>query len=328
MAYASSRSSPTTWPTELRAPICNLLVRNQVLLSQHRDSAAYREALESNAEELERLSRIVTDMLFLVQVDNPAIQAQFGCVALHEQAAKVIDLYEMVAEDKGVELRLSGSGFAHGDNLMIQRAISNLVSNAVRHTPQGRAHRRADRGARGHTEVRGQQRRPGHPRRSTCRTCSSASTAAPDARLEPGRHRPGTGHRAIDHGLPRRPRRSGKRTAQKTHLRLLFPSTGAAFRRRFQQPARRRHSRYSPQKPARNSARPSASRVQGVRSGAELATDRRAAGSKHCSSAQNIAATPPSMARRQQPAEPVASARGTFRKLPRHVFTSTSAAVL
>ena len=32
---------------ELRAPICNLLVRNQVLLSQHRDSAAYREALES-----------------------------------------------------------------------------------------------------------------------------------------------------------------------------------------------------------------------------------------------------------------------------------------
>ncbi|MBE0767598.1 two-component sensor histidine kinase, partial [Escherichia coli] len=29
---------------ELRAPICNLLVRNQVLLSQHRDSAAYREA--------------------------------------------------------------------------------------------------------------------------------------------------------------------------------------------------------------------------------------------------------------------------------------------
>ncbi|WP_137952125.1 heavy metal sensor histidine kinase, partial [Pseudomonas sp. 2VD] len=148
---------------ELRAPICNLLVRNQVLLSQHRDSAAYREALESNAEELERLSRIVTDMLFLVQVDNPAIQAQFGCVALHEQAAKVIDLYEMVAEDKGVELRLSGSGFAHGDNLMIQRAISNLVSNAVRHTPQGgRIDVRIGERA-GHTEVRVSNDGPGIP---------------------------------------------------------------------------------------------------------------------------------------------------------------------
>ncbi len=148
---------------ELRAPICNLLVRNQVLLSQHRDGAAYREALESNAEELERLSRIVTDMLFLVQVDNPAIQAQFGCVALHEQAAKVIDLYEMVAEDKGVELRLSGNGFAHGDNLMIQRAISNLVSNAVRHTPQGgRIDVRIGERA-GHTEVRVSNDGPGIP---------------------------------------------------------------------------------------------------------------------------------------------------------------------
>ncbi|WP_371351294.1 ATP-binding protein, partial [Salmonella sp. M265] len=78
-------------------------------------------------------------------------------------AAKVIDLYEMVAEDKGVELRLSGNGFAHGDNLMIQRAISNLVSNAVRHTPQGgRIDVRIGERA-GHTEVRVSNDGPGIP---------------------------------------------------------------------------------------------------------------------------------------------------------------------
>ncbi|MGI0765378.1 sensor histidine kinase [Pseudomonas aeruginosa] len=213
---------------ELRAPICNLLVRNQVLLSQHRDSAAYREALESNAEELERLSRIVTDMLFLVQVDNPAIQAQFGCVALHEQAAKVIDLYEMVAEDKGVELRLSGSGFAHGDNLMIQRAISNLVSNAVRHTPQGgRIDVRIGERA-GHTEVRVSNDGPGIPpeylphlferfyRRAGRQSGAQAGTGLGLAIVQSimAYH----GGRAEAESVPQ----------QKTHLRLLFPSTGAA----------------------------------------------------------------------------------------------------
>nr|WP_235530809.1 heavy metal sensor histidine kinase [Pseudomonas aeruginosa] len=213
---------------ELRAPICNLLVRNQVLLSQHRDGAAYREALESNAEELERLSRIVTDMLFLVQVDNPAIQAQFGCVALHEQAAKVIDLYEMVAEDKGVELRLSGNGFAHGDNLMIQRAISNLVSNAVRHTPQGgRIDVRIGERA-GHTEVRVSNDGPGIPpeylphlferfyRRAGRQTGAQAGTGLGLAIVQSimAYH----GGRAEAESVPQ----------QKTHLRLLFPSTGAA----------------------------------------------------------------------------------------------------
>lgn len=311
---------------ELRAPICNLLVRNQVLLSQHRDSAAYREALESNAEELERLSRIVTDMLFLVQVDNPAIQAQFGCVALHEQAAKVIDLYEMVAEDKGVELRLSGSGFAHGDNLMIQRAISNLVSNAVRH-PARRAHRRADRGARGAHRGEGQQRRPGHP---TGVPAAPVRALLPPRRTpdwSPGRHRPGTGHRAIDHGLPRRPRRSGKRTAAEDPPapavpfdgRCLTPvsATGAAppqpvLAAETGEEQRQAERQQGPGRPQRGALERRFTVQQDE--ALQQRPEHRGDAAKHGQAAQ--------------PAEPVASARGHFRKLPRHVFTSTSAAAL
>ena len=140
----------------------------------------------------------------------------------------VIDLYEMVAEDKGVELRLSGNGFAHGDNLMIQRAISNLVSNAVRHTPQGgRIDVRIGERA-GHTEVRVSNDGPGIPPEYLPHLFERF-TAAPDARLE---LQAGTGlglaivqsimayhgGRAEAESVPQ----------QKTHLRLLFPSTGAA----------------------------------------------------------------------------------------------------
>ena len=299
---------------ELRAPICNLLVRNQVLLSQHRDSAAYREALESNAEELERLSRIVTDMLFLVQVDNPAIQAQFGCVALHEQAAKVIDLYEMVAEDKGVELRLSGNGFAHGDNLMIQRAISNLVSNAVRHTPQGgRIDVRIGERA-GHTEVRVSNDGPGIPPEYL-------------PHLFERFYRPGAGHRAIDHGLPRRPRRSGKRTAAEDPPapavpfdgRCLTPvsATGAAppqpvLAAETGEEQRQAERQQGPGRPQRGALERRIAVQQDE--ALQQRPEHRGDAAKHGQAAQ--------------PAEPVASARGLFRKLPRHVFTSTSAAAL
>lgn len=277
---------------ELRAPICNLLVRNQVLLSQHRDGAAYREALESNAEELERLSRIVTDMLFLVQVDNPAIQAQFGCVALHEQAAKVIDLYEMVAEDKGVELRLSGNGFAHGDNLMIQRAISNLVSNAVRHTPQGgRIDVRIGERA-GHTEVRVSNDGPGIPP-GTCRTCSSASTAAPDARLEP-RPAPAWDWPSCNRSWPttaaapkRKAYRSRRPTCACCSLRRALPDAGFSNRRGAATAGTRRRNRRGTA-PGRAPA------------GSRASAAGRAGAAVHRAAGRSIAAAPRTSQRRRQ----------------------------
>ena len=94
--------------------------------------------------------------------------------------------------------------------------------------PARRAHRRANRGARGAHRGEGQQRRPGHP---TGVPAAPVRALLPPRRTpdwSPGRHRPGTGHRAIDHGLPRRPRRSGKRTAAEDPPAPAVPSTGAA----------------------------------------------------------------------------------------------------
>ncbi|NBF02075.1 heavy metal sensor histidine kinase [Pseudomonas sp. Fl5BN2] len=120
---------------ELRSPISNLMGKAQVTLSRERPPEEYKGVLEASIEELERVTRIVADMLFLAQVSQPASQARFTRVSLGEEARRVMDLFALSAEDKQLELQLRGDAWVLGDRLMIQRAISNLLSNAIRHSP-------------------------------------------------------------------------------------------------------------------------------------------------------------------------------------------------
>ena len=121
---------------ELRAPLTNLMGKAQVTLSRERPSEEYKAGLESCTEEMERLSRIVSDMLFLAQVSHPAARAGFAPVSLAQEAQRVMELFALSAEDKHITLSLRGDAWVMGDRLMIQRAISNLLSNAIRHTPE------------------------------------------------------------------------------------------------------------------------------------------------------------------------------------------------
>lgn len=61
----------------------------------------------------------------------------FERIALEDEAKRVVDLFSISAEEKQISLRISGEGLTVGDRLMIQRAISNLLSNAIRHSPIG-----------------------------------------------------------------------------------------------------------------------------------------------------------------------------------------------
>lgn len=122
---------------ELRTPISNLLTQTQVTLSQHRDPDTYRDILASNAEEFQRLARMVSDMLFLAKTDHGIQLPNREDVALEEEVKSLLDFYDAVAEDKELRLRVVGAGSVVGDRLMIRRAISNLLSNALRHAHSG-----------------------------------------------------------------------------------------------------------------------------------------------------------------------------------------------
>jgi two-component system heavy metal sensor histidine kinase CusS len=126
---------------ELRTPVSNLMTQTQVSLSRGRDAASYREILESNAEEFERLARMISDMLFLAKADNALASAQpmqqREPVDLAAAVRNLFDFYEALAEEQGVQMQLQGTASTLGDGLMLRRALSNLLSNALRYTPPG-----------------------------------------------------------------------------------------------------------------------------------------------------------------------------------------------
>lgn len=124
---------------ELRTPISNLMTQTQVAISKERPANEYREILYSNLEEYERLARMIADMLFLAKADNGLIVPNSEMVDLATEVKNLFGFYDAFAEEQGVSLTLTGGSGVQGDRLMLRRALSNLLSNAIRHTPKGGA---------------------------------------------------------------------------------------------------------------------------------------------------------------------------------------------
>ncbi|GMQ87889.1 MAG: Cu(+)/Ag(+) sensor histidine kinase [Gammaproteobacteria bacterium] len=124
---------------DLRTPVTNMMTQTQVALSQTRTVDEYREILYSNIEEYENMAQMISDMLFLAQADNGAGNQDVTDVELATEAGILFEYYEAWAEERGVTLTLEGTATASGDRLMLRRALGNLISNAIRHTPGGKA---------------------------------------------------------------------------------------------------------------------------------------------------------------------------------------------
>jgi two-component system, OmpR family, heavy metal sensor histidine kinase CusS len=118
---------------ELRTPIHNLLGQTQVALSRARSPDEYRRVLEANVEEYERLSRMIRDMLFLAQADNAQLPLSRETVQLLDVASKVASLFEAAADERRISIAIRGHGSVAADRLMLERALGNLLSNALHH---------------------------------------------------------------------------------------------------------------------------------------------------------------------------------------------------
>jgi two-component system heavy metal sensor histidine kinase CusS len=121
---------------ELRTPIANMLGEAQVALSRDRSAAEYRETIESTIGECERLSGIVDNLLFVARADaasEPVERVRFDARAAVE---KIAAFYETIAEDRHVTINCSGQGQISADPALFERAVGNLVDNALRFTPE------------------------------------------------------------------------------------------------------------------------------------------------------------------------------------------------
>lgn len=124
---------------ELRTPISNLMTQTEVALSRPRDATFYRDILTSNLEEYERLARMIADMLFLAEAEHGLILPSRAIVVLEHEFRDLFDFYDALAEQRDIRFRLSGGAQLVGDRLMLRRALSNLLSNALRHARGGSA---------------------------------------------------------------------------------------------------------------------------------------------------------------------------------------------
>ncbi|VTU44462.1 heavy metal sensor histidine kinase [Variovorax sp. RA8] len=118
---------------EMRTPVATLMGRSQVALSHQRTNEELREVLAGNIDELQRLSRLISDMLFIARADQADIAMEREPVSLHEAALHVVDYLSLLAEERNVTVGVYGQAEVRGDRMLLQRAVTNLLSNAIRH---------------------------------------------------------------------------------------------------------------------------------------------------------------------------------------------------
>ena len=123
---------------ELRTPVTNLTTQTEVAVGQARSANEYREILYSNLEEFGRLNRMINDMLFLAQTESAPADLYLETVNLTETIQGLFEYFEAWMEDQGVSSQLKGRAAPiRADQEMLRRALSNLLSNAIRYTPRG-----------------------------------------------------------------------------------------------------------------------------------------------------------------------------------------------
>ncbi|MDB5774006.1 MAG: two-component sensor histidine kinase [Herbaspirillum sp.] len=123
---------------EIRTPVNVLMGQTQVALGQTRQPEEYEQLLESNLEELTRLSRIIENILFLAHADHAGLRVDRGPVALDAELQKIADYFEGMADERGMHFEVAAGGSICDANIdMWRRAVSNLVVNAVRYGNPG-----------------------------------------------------------------------------------------------------------------------------------------------------------------------------------------------
>ena len=122
---------------ELRTPLTNLIGQTQLGLSRERSMSELEDLLESNLEELERMTSIVNDMLFLSHAQAGEHATQLTEVSLREEAWKTVEYVEPSFAEKSLTIEIMGDVVACIDRRLFHRSLANLLENSARHAKPG-----------------------------------------------------------------------------------------------------------------------------------------------------------------------------------------------
>ena len=125
---------------ELRTPLTIIRGAAETLQDGAVDDLSARDGfLTTITQEVDRLARMVNDLLLLTRADNHALQLNRVMMDLVALAQTRVDRLRSIAEKRQVELAVSSTIEARisGDEARLTQVFDNLIDNAIRHTPPG-----------------------------------------------------------------------------------------------------------------------------------------------------------------------------------------------
>jgi heavy metal sensor kinase len=124
---------------ELRSPLAAIMSSAEVALNQERTVEEYKELLGSVVEECGRLGTMVQQLLMLAESDAGRLTRADMPVQLDQLVNKAVDMFQGVAESRGIALKASVSEavWVSGDAGQLRQVIFNLIDNAIKFTQKG-----------------------------------------------------------------------------------------------------------------------------------------------------------------------------------------------
>jgi heavy metal sensor kinase len=124
---------------ELRTPLTAIRSVGEVGLRQRRDESAYREIIGSMLEEVDRLACLIEKLLTLSRIDSGQAKLSMEVIDVGELAGEVIAQLGVLAEEKGQSIEMESVGHPQsvGDRVLLRHALTNVVDNAIKYSPDG-----------------------------------------------------------------------------------------------------------------------------------------------------------------------------------------------
>lgn len=124
---------------DLRSPLAAIQSSVEVTVEKHRTVEEYEDLLFQINDEVHHLAQLVNQLLQLAETDSTDTNLPNEPVELDDIASRTVEMFEPVAEERGVRLVLNSAKeiVVTGVMRQLRQVITNLVDNAIKFTPIG-----------------------------------------------------------------------------------------------------------------------------------------------------------------------------------------------
>jgi heavy metal sensor kinase len=124
---------------ELKTPLTILKGETEVVLRKDRNNEEYKNLLQSNLEEIDRMARIIDDLLLLSKADRKDMKLNIENISLRDLVANVCMSMKIFADSKEITLVVDELADVRliGDELKLRRMLWNIMENGIKYTPKG-----------------------------------------------------------------------------------------------------------------------------------------------------------------------------------------------